>query len=200
MSFYNWFPFLSFLIFVVILSGRIYYLKRKGIVVSSGLVKKRKSIFLLYPIFLLILLLWLFEIAKPAFHISFSLLPETITNLLFESLFLKFAGVSLISISLILLAVTLLHFKNSLRFGINGKNKGKLITTGIFSFSRNPFFLSLDLYFLGVALLMPSFFFIGFLVLAVVGIHFFILKEEKFMLKIYGGEYRKYLRKVRRYI
>jgi protein-S-isoprenylcysteine O-methyltransferase Ste14 len=45
----------------------------------------------------------------------------------------------------------------------------------------------------------PNFFFIGFAVLAIVSIHFFILKEEKFMGKIYGADYEKYLQKVRRY-
>jgi protein-S-isoprenylcysteine O-methyltransferase Ste14 len=91
------------------------------------------------------------------------------------------------------------HFKTSIRFGLNDKNKGKLITSGVFAYSRNPFFLSLDLYFLGISLMLPNLFFIGFAVLTVISIHFFILKEEKFMLKAYGIEYKKYVSKVGRY-
>ena len=142
--------------------------------------------------------LWIIELIKPAFEIS--VLPEGMTNLLVESIFLKIAGVSLISISLVLLAVTLYHFKTSLRFGTNEKNKGELITTGIFSLTRNPFFLSLDLYFLGISMLLPTLFFIGFSALALISIHFFILNEEKFMIKVYSEEYEKYAQKVQRYI
>ncbi|MGM0620026.1 MAG: methyltransferase family protein, partial [Bacteroidota bacterium] len=104
-----------------------------------------------------------------------------------------------IFISLIFMALTLHHFKTSLRFGLNENNRGKLITTGIFSFSRNPFFFSIIIYFLGTALVFPNWFFIGFAVLAIVSIHLFILKEEKFMEEHFGESYLKYQQKVRRY-
>jgi protein-S-isoprenylcysteine O-methyltransferase Ste14 len=196
---FEFFPIVGFLIIIILISLKISLLKRRGINVSSGSPKKNKFLPFLYPIFFLILLLWLLEIIRIAFQISFSLLPEIVTNLLVESPYMRIAGVSLITISLVLLAVTLHHFNNSLRFGMDEKNKGELITTGIFSLSRNPFFLSIDLYFWGVAMLLPSFFFIAFALLAAVGIHFFILKEEKFMRNIYGEEYKKYAQKVRRY-
>jgi len=196
---FEFFPIVGFLIIIILISLRIFLLKRKGITVRSGSAKRKKSQLFIYPVFLLILFCWLFEIIKPSFQISYSVLPETITNLLFESLFLKIMGVSLISISLILLAVTLFHFKNSLRFGLDENIRGQLISTGIFAISRNPFFLSLDLYFLGVAFVLPNLFFIGFALLTLVSIHFFILKEEKFMKKVYGDEYEKYAKKVQRY-
>jgi protein-S-isoprenylcysteine O-methyltransferase Ste14 len=109
------------------------------------------------------------------------------------------AGVVITIMSLIIMLLTLLHFRNSLRFGLDENNRGKLITGGIFSISRNPFFTSLLLWFFGIALILPSPFFIGFALLAAVGIHFFILKEEKFMQRFYGVEYLEYRRKVRRY-
>jgi len=86
-----------------------------------------------------------------------------------------------------------------LRFGLNENNRGKLINTGIFSVSRNPFFFSIILCFVGTALIFMNWFFIGFAVLAIVSIHFFILKEEKFMRQHYGESYREYRKKVRRY-
>ena len=194
------FPLASFLLLIILIYGRVVILKRKGVKVSSGSGKKGKTSVFLFPVFFLILLLWVWEIAKPVFQVSVSILHESITHQLIESAFLKIAGVLVISTSLVLLTLTLFHFKNSLRFGMDEKNKGKLVTTGIFSVSRNPFFLSLDLYFLGIAVFLPNLFFIGFAVLALVGIHFFILKEEKFMLKNYGAEYLNYTRKVRRYL
>jgi protein-S-isoprenylcysteine O-methyltransferase Ste14 len=193
------YPFASFLVFILLISGKIFMLKRKGVSVSSGRDKKKTNLVFLYPIFLLILFLWLFEITKPAFQITILILPKTFTNHLIEFVFVKVAGIFVIALSLVFLALSLLHFKNSLRFGLNEKQAGKLITSGVFSISRNPFFLSLDLYFLGIAILLPNLFFIGFAVLAIVSIHFFILKEEIFMLKVYAGEYEKYTNKVRRY-
>ena len=194
------FPLASFLILIFLILGRVVFLKRKGVKVSSGSVKKIKTTVFLYPVFLLILLFWIWEMMKPAFQINFSILPEKLTKPLFESVFIQIAGTILTGIALVLLTLTLIHFKNSLRFGMDKENRGKLITTGVFSLSRNPFFLSLDLYFLGIAVLLSNLYFIGFAVFALVGIHFFILKEEKFLLEFYGEEYEKYTQKVRRYI
>lgn len=199
MNVFEIYPFASFLVFILLISGKIFVLKKKGISVNSGSAKKKTNLVFLYPIFLLILFLWLFHIAKPAFQITLSILPETFTNLLIDSVFVKVAGIFVITLSLVFLALSLLHFKNSLRFGLNEKQAGKLITSGIFSISRNPIFLSFDLYFLGVSLLLPNLFFIGFSVLAIVNIHFFILKEEKFMANVFGDEYREYRQIVRRY-
>lgn len=193
------FPLASFLILIILIYGRVVILNRKGIKVSAGKTKKSKFVRLLYPIFLLIILLWFFQLIKSVFHISFSVLPEILTNILVESVIRKISGVAIVSGSLILLLLTLLNFKNSLRFGMDETNKGELITTGIFSVSRNPFFLSLELYFLGIAILFPNLFFIGFAVLSLVSIHFFILKEEKYLRKMYGKEYDNYSQKVRRY-
>jgi protein-S-isoprenylcysteine O-methyltransferase Ste14 len=194
------FPFLSFLILIFMISGRVVFLKQKGVKISSTRRKTVKTALFIYPFFLVIMLLWLWEIAKPALQISFSALPETVTRQLIQSDLIRVTGIVIISISLVVMLFTLLHFRNSLRFGLDENNPGKLIKTGVFAVSRNPFFLSLDLYFLGIAILLPCLFYIGFAVLTCVGIHFFILKEEKFMTKIYGSEYLEYYRKVRRYL
>jgi protein-S-isoprenylcysteine O-methyltransferase Ste14 len=82
---------------------------------------------------------------------------------------------------------------------MNSKNLGELITTGVFSISRNPFFVSIIIYFTGISLFYPNPFFIAYTVLTIVSIHFFILKEEEFLQKYYGKEYENYTNNVRRY-
>ncbi len=198
MRFLDYVPFAGFLLFAILLSGKIYFLRKENVSVSSSSRKNKLSGFL-FPVFGLLFFMWIVEIAKPAFHTSFSILPAMLTNPLIESIWLKASGVILILLSLILWTITLLHFKTSLRFGLDENNQERLITTGIFSSSRNPFFLSLELYFNGVALIFTSPFLIGFAVLAVTGIHFYILKEEKFLRKVYGDKYEQYIKKVRRY-
>ncbi len=199
MNFFGVLPFISFLFLVGILIVKISILRKKGIQLSSKNGEKNKYKTFLFPVFLLVFLLWLFETVKPAFKIQFSVLPEISTKPLFESIFLNVLGAVILICSLILWTFTLIHFNNSLRLGLDKNNSGKLVTTGIFSVSRNPFFLSLDLYFLGIALILPTPFFIVFALLAFTGIHFFILKEEKFMLNVYGEEYNTYSKITRRY-
>jgi protein-S-isoprenylcysteine O-methyltransferase Ste14 len=199
MDIFDALPFLSFLALAGILTGRILTLLKKGIQISSKNGKRNKATMFLFPVFGLIFLVWLFEITKPAFQISFSVLPEMLTNRLIQSSLMKITGAVLIFLAMLVLTITLVHLNTSLRFGLDEKNQGKLVTTGIFSVSRNPFFLSLDFYFPGIALIFPSLFFIGFAVLAIVSIHFFILKEEKFLGKVYGKEYEKYSGRTKRY-
>ncbi len=193
------FPLAGFLLLVFLISGKILLLKKRGVKVSEGKDNPPGVKIILYPVFMLLLLMWLFELAKPVFQISFSIFTRELTVPIKELLFLQVIGALLIVISLIFMTLTLHHFKTSLRFGLNENNSGKLITSGIFSISRNPFFLSIIFYFLGTALVFPAWFFIGFAVLAIISIHLFILKEEKFMGEHYGENYRKYRQKVRRY-
>jgi protein-S-isoprenylcysteine O-methyltransferase Ste14 len=193
------YPFISFLLLIFLISVKIIFLKRKGIRVGSGAGKSSWRTILLYVFFLLVLLVLLFEMVSPAFSPSFSVLPEMITKSLADSLILKISGVVVISVSLVLFTLALLHFNDSLRFGLDENNQGELVTSGIFMFSRNPFFLSINLYFTGLALLRPCLFLIFMAVLTIVSIHFYILKEEKFMCNFYGRKYENYKQKVRRY-
>jgi protein-S-isoprenylcysteine O-methyltransferase Ste14 len=199
MRIFEIFPLVSFLILVLMIIGRFFSLKKKDVPVSS---KSKKNIFVrffLYPFFLLVFHLLIFELTKPAFHISISVLPVSISKNLADLLFLKFAGTILITISLIFMGLTLKSFNKSLRFGMDSKNLGKLITTGTFSVSRNPFFVSILLYFIGIVLLIPNIFFIAIAISTVVSIHLFILKEEKFLKENYDKEYKNYAQKTRRY-
>ena len=199
MRIFEIFPLVSFLILVLMIIGRMFFLKKKDVPVSS---KSKKSVFVrffLYPVFLLVFHLLIFELTKPALHISFSVLPALFSVNLVELFFLKFAGTIIIIISLIFMGLTLKNFNNSLRFGMDSNNLGTLITTGTFSVSRNPFFVSILLYFVGIALLIPNVFFIIIAISTIVSIHLFILKEEKFLKKYYDEEYKNYAQNTRRY-
>jgi protein-S-isoprenylcysteine O-methyltransferase Ste14 len=199
MHFLSIFPFLSFSILAGMLTARVIFLQNCGIRVSAGKgEKKPRYLYFLYPVFGLLFLFWLFELMRLAF--SF---PEILHVFLIEKMLsseiLQFAGIFIIIAALILFFMTLYHFKDSLRFGMDEKNQGKLITSGVFLFSRNPFFLSINLYFIGLAMVYSSIFFIAMSLLTIISIHFFILKEEKFLRKYYGKSYITYIREVRRY-
>ena len=110
------------------------------------------------------------------------------------------AGVALLFAGMTIFGLALLSFRSSWRVGIDKKAPGQLVTTGIFALSRNPIFLSMDLYFLGTFLIYPNLFFlIAFLGLAL-GMHVQIRNEEVFLLDQYGEPYRRYRSQVNRYI
>lgn len=197
---FNKLPLLFFLAFSAALLFKTAFLKRNGVHVRAKNETKNKANYFLYPAFTLVLLLWLFELIKAAFSLSITVLPAILTKKILQCLICQISGSAALLLALILWIITLLHFKNSLRFGLVKNNRGELITKGIFSLSRNPFFLSLDFYFIGVAILLPTVFTIGFSLTAIVSIHFFILKEERFLQKFYGEEYLAYKHKTRRYL
>ena len=199
MEVFDFSPIISFFLFAIFIIVKTILLKKEGVPVSSNTKKSVSVKYILYPIFLLIISLFIFELVKPVFKISCSVLPEFLTQIFFNSIFMEVTGVLLIVAAQIFLLFTLHNFNKSLRFGMDSKNLGMLITTGIFSISRNPFFVSIILLFIGIALIYGSTFFIIFAVLTIISIHFFILKEEKFLQKYYGDEYKKYSNSVRRY-
>jgi protein-S-isoprenylcysteine O-methyltransferase Ste14 len=179
--------------------GQNIHLKKKGVPIYSRGKKSTFTKYILYPSFIHVLILVIFQLIKPAFQILFSILPELLTNNLIESILVQITGLLFTAVSLAFMGLTLHSFKSSLRFGMDSNNLGKLKTCGVFSISRNPFFVSIELYFIGIVLLLPNPFFIIITLLTVIAIHFFILKEEKFLLKNYGNEYKIYTEKVNRY-
>ncbi len=190
-------PATGFFLLIFFIIENSVLLKNKGVKTTFRGAMKSGKIKWIYPFFAVSLLLFITEITLPIF--GFSLLPKIFTDFLIDSVFFRITGIIAIFLSLILMKTTLLHFGISLRFGLNEKNTGKLVTTGIFALSRNPFFLSLLLFFTGTALIFPNAFFLVFAVSAFAGIHFSILREEKFLQKVYDEEYSDYCRKVRRY-
>lgn len=190
-------PATGFVLLVLLIYFKSSELKNTGVRISAAGTRKPGHIKWLYPVFVIFILLFLTEIFKPLN--GFSLLPKVLRNFLFNSDLIRLTGVIVVFLSVYLMKTTLNDFGNSLRFGMSENNPGNFVTTGVFSRSRNPFFLSLLLFFTGTALVFPNFFFLFFALAAFAGIHFSIQKEEKFLKQVYGDEYFEYCRKVRRY-
>jgi protein-S-isoprenylcysteine O-methyltransferase Ste14 len=118
----------------------------------------------------------------------------------YTSSILIISGTIMIFFGLITSSVASLTLKNSWRIGVNENEKTDLITSGIFGFSRNPYFLSYDLVLLGMVFCLPSpFLFIPVLITAML-FHKLILKEEEYLERQHGTAYLKYKGKVRRYL
>jgi protein-S-isoprenylcysteine O-methyltransferase Ste14 len=70
----------------------------------------------------------------------------------------------------------------------------------MFKYSRNPIFLFMDLYFMGIMLMYPNIVFIIVTICVIIGIHLQILREENFLLNKFGEEYIQYKKQTRRYL
>jgi protein-S-isoprenylcysteine O-methyltransferase Ste14 len=149
--------------------------------------------------FFLGLAIWTTEIITQNFTLPFHFFPPWAYLNLFHSDLARGIGVFLGIGGLVIFYFALASFGSSWRVGIDKKNPGKLVTTGIFAYTRNPIFLFIDLFFLGVFFIYPNLFFGFSAVIVICGTHYQILMEEKFLREQYGKEYEVYLKKVRRY-
>ena len=75
-----------------------------------------------------------------------------------------------------------------------------LVQSGIYRFSRNPYFVAYLLMFAGYTVLLQSLLLLALTALGFVLIHLMILREEKHLASLHPGEYREYCRRVPRYI
>lgn len=200
MGFFEWFQIVVLALFYIIFVGRMLHMWVKGtnpFVIGAG--KKGIPMLIEYSFFAG-LLVWSYEIAAHSLGIAFHILPKVLHGTLFNLTILQALGAALIAVGLVIFTLSLISFGDSWRIGIDKKKAGALVTGGVFSITRNPIFVFLDFYVLGTWLIIPNLFFGIFAVVTIIGIHWQILEEEKFLMSQYGNEYRDYMKKVGRYI
>ena len=113
---------------------------------------------------------------------------------------LKFSGLILMLLALIWTIAAQNQMKDSWRIGIDNDMKTELVTSGLFSVSRNPVFLGMIVSLIGLFLVTPTAFSLLFLIFGYVLIQVQIRLEEEFLYRQHGEKYLDYLIKVRRLI
>jgi protein-S-isoprenylcysteine O-methyltransferase Ste14 len=113
---------------------------------------------------------------------------------------ISWAGVLLCLAGLFLLFLSLVSFGKSFRVGIDQTDPDKLVTTGIFAFSRNPIYVAFGFVLLGQFLLFSNWILLVYLIAAIWLFHRQILREEKYLRSHYGQPYSEYCDRVRRYL
>lgn len=111
----------------------------------------------------------------------------------------QWLGVLISAIGLSLLVMCLKSFGDSFRVGIDTEKPDKLVTDGMFAYSRNPVYCSFFVFFSGMLLIYTNTLFFIVIVLFIAAIHRQVLREEEFLLEHYGDEYEEYCKQVRRY-
>jgi protein-S-isoprenylcysteine O-methyltransferase Ste14 len=118
----------------------------------------------------------------------------------FESQIVAWLGVALCWAGLLVIAWSLVSFGRSFRVGIDTEHPDKLVTTGVFAFSRNPLYVAFAFMLLGEFLVFPNWIFLLYVVAGAWLFHRQVLREEAFLKRAYGKEYEDYCRRVRRYL
>jgi protein-S-isoprenylcysteine O-methyltransferase Ste14 len=100
------------------------------------------------------------------------------------------------------LFTVVIHFSlgRKWRSGIDPNEPAKLITNGIYKFSRNPMFLGVATAQVGFLLAMPSVFASVCLIVGLYTLHSQTLAEEAHLIKLFPKGYRKYMGQVRKWL
>ena len=95
-----------------------------------------------------------------------------------------------------------IHFRlgNEWRSGIDPNGPNKLISDGMYKYSRNPMFAGVALAQFGFFLALPSFFSLVCLAVGLYTLNNQASAEEKHLLQIFPQEYKDYSSRVRRWI
>ena len=118
----------------------------------------------------------------------------------FHSQIVSTVGVLFCAAGLILFLLSLTSFGRSFRVGIDADHPDKLVTSGIFAFSRNPIYVAFGFVLLGQFLLFSNWILLVYLLVAVWLFHRQVLREEAFLKQDYGQDYLRYSARVRRYL
>ena len=126
--------------------------------------------------------------------------PTVSTQEFFHSEIIAWVGVFFCLAGLLLLLWSLVSFGKSFRVGIDTEHPDRLITNGVFAFSRNPIYVAFASILLGQFLIFPNWILLVYMGAGTWLFHRQVLREEDYLKKHYGREYLEYSKRVRRYL
>ncbi|NJE00155.1 isoprenylcysteine carboxylmethyltransferase family protein [Thermococcus sp. LS1] len=107
-------------------------------------------------------------------------------------------GSVLAVVGLVIMLLGMLEFRSFKR--MSGLDSSKLITTGIYRYSRNPQYIGWFLALIGISIMGRSGLALLLTIALIIGIHLYNVKlEEPYLERIFGEEYRRYKESTPRY-
>ena len=201
MTFFDYLQIASVVIFLLVITSRaVYMIASRGInpiVIGGG---KQGLVRIVELLSFGGLVLWMIELVLYAVHADVHIFPAPLDQVLIDSQVSRAIGAILVLLGLLFFLGAFLSFGDSWRVGFDIKTPGKLVTGGIFAFSRNPIYVFLDLWFIAVFLINGRLIFLVFAILTLILIHWQILQEEAFLSKLYNEPYHRYRSQTGRYI
>lgn len=186
----KYFAVLILILWLGMMLARAIQMRSKGIaVIHFGNLDKKDFLIPPFPLF------YFYLIIANAFK-----LPTVSRQEFFHSESVAWVGVFLCLVGLLLLLWSLVSFGQSFRVGIDTDHPDKLITSGIFGYSRNPIYVSFAWIMLGQFLIFSNWILVVYFLAAIWLFHRQVLREEEYLKQHYGQEYLEYCSRVRRYL
>jgi len=106
----------------------------------------------------------------------------------------------LLGANLLVAAASLQGLGDSWRVGVIEEQQTALVETGIYRYSRNPYFLAYLLMFLAYTLLLQSALLLGLSAIGFMLIHAMVRREEQYLARLHPQGYHEYCQRVPRYL
>ncbi|MCM3870501.1 MAG: isoprenylcysteine carboxylmethyltransferase family protein [Pyrinomonadaceae bacterium] len=200
MGFFDYFQIASLLLFLFVLVAKALYLRSTANINPIVIGRGKRGLRFLFELYAFAgLAVWVTELVLYSLHTGFRIFPAPLHTVLIGSTIAKLAGVITVTCGLVVFILAFVSFGDSWRVGFDVKTPGKLVTTGIFAFTRNPIYVFVSLWFIGIFLINGTLIFLIFAVLAIAHLHYQIRQEEKFCAELYGQAYEDYCARTGRY-
>ncbi len=186
----KYFAIATFIILIGMVITRVRLLKRNGIE-AMNFGKLDKTDFLIPPF----ALFYIYLVFANAFN-----LPTVTKHTFIDLQIIAWVGVAFCLAGLALFLWSILSFGRSFRVGIDVENPDRLVTTGVFAFSRNPIYVAFGFVLIGQFLVFPNWILLAYLGAAFWLFHRQVLREEDFLVEHYKKEFQDYAARVKRYI
>jgi len=113
---------------------------------------------------------------------------------------IKIIGIVLLGLSLFLGIIASTNLKTSWRVGVLKSQKVDLVNNGLYKYSRNPYFISYFISYLGLLFISPTIILSVIIIITIISFNMMIKKEEKYLKDIHGDKYTNYCKKTPRYL
>ena len=200
-AFFGYFQLAALAVFLLVFVGMSAYLRFGRSINPFALGVGKRGLRRVVEVgFLVIFALWVTEVLATSLALDWRVFPAPLQMRFLGGLSSQLAGAGFVTVGGGIFILALVSFGASWRIGIDAKTPGSLVTTGMFSLSRNPIFVFLDLYAFGTFLINGTLGFLLFALALTAGIHYQILQEESFLRRTYGTAYQDYCRRTARYL
>lgn len=116
-----------------------------------------------------------------------------------SNLIQKIFGLYFSIVGVVVFIISIITMRDSWRAGIASDDDRKLVTIGIYKYSRNPAFLGFDLVYIGILVMYFNIVLMIVTLMGIILLHLQILNEEGFLEKYFGESYIEYKANVSRY-
>lgn len=113
--------------------------------------------------------------------------------------FIRTAGILVAAAGVVIFIIAMWTMRDSWRAGIPDQEDTRMVTDGIYKYSRNPAFLGFDLMYLGILVAFFNPLLLAVTVCTILVLHLQILQEEKYLEIVFGEEYLVYKQITGRY-